>query len=233
MHMTIVKKLAVLVAVAALSALPDSAAQAAAGGSIDMPRVPAAQRTPEDEAKAAYNAGVKQIEKAKEYEQDAAKASDDSKREKLLKKATAAYEHATDKFEDAVNSVPEFYQAWNYLGFARRHLGKYDAALEAYDRALKLDPGYVDAIEYRGEAYLGLNRLEDARKAYLDLFARSRKHADQLLASMQKYVDQRRKEPNGLAPQALDEFAQWVGERTTIAQQTASLDTGSAQASWR
>jgi len=232
--MTIVKKLAVLVAVAAAcAALPDSAAHAAGGGSMDMPRIPAAERTPEDEAKAAYNAGIKQIEKAQEYGQDAASATDDSKRERLLKKSASAYERAAREFDKAVSNVPGLYQAWNYLGFARRHLGKYDAALEAYDRALKLDPGYVDAIEYRGEAYLGLNRLEDARKAYLDLFARSRKHADQLLASMQKYVDQRRKEPNGLAPQALDEFAQWVGERTTIAQQTASLDTGSTQASWR
>jgi len=231
--MTIVKKLAVLVAVAACAALPDSAAHAAGGGSMDMPRIPADQRTPEDEARDAYNAGVKQIEKAQQYEANAAGAGDDSKRERLLKKSTSAYERAAREFGKAVDSVPGLYQAWNYLGFARRHLGQYDAALEAYDRALKLEPGYADAIEYRAEAWLGLNRLDDARKAYMDLFSRSRKHADQLLASMQKYVDQRRQEPNGLNPQSLEEFAQWVGERATIAQQTASLDTGSTTASWR
>ena len=143
--MTIVKKLAVLVALAAAcAALPDSAAHAAGGGSMDTPRVPTAQRTPEDEARVAYNAGVKQIEKAKDYEQDAAAASDEAKRQKLLKKASGAYEHAVDKFEDAVNSVPGLYEGWNYLGFARRHLGMYDAALEAYERALKLKPGYAD-----------------------------------------------------------------------------------------
>jgi hypothetical protein len=49
---------------------------------------------------------------------------------------------------------------------------------------------------------------------------------------MQKFVETRRKEPNGLAAQQLDEFARWVDERAGIAQQTASLDTGS-QASWR
>lgn len=232
--MTIVKKLAVLVALAAAcAALPDSAAHAAGGGSMDTPRVPTAQRTPEDEARAAYNAGVKLIEKARDYEQDAAGASNDDKRQKLLKKADASYERAADKFESAVDNVPGLYQAWNYLGYARRHLGLYDNALDAYNRALKLEPGYPEAIEYRGEAYLGLNRLEDARKSYMDLFSRSRKHADDLLVAMQKYVDQRRKEPNGLPPQQLDEFAQWVGERATIAQQTASLDTGSTQATWR
>ena len=85
----------------------------------------------------------------------------------------------------AVSRLPSMHEGWNYLGFARRHLGRYDAALEAYERALKLKPGYADAIEYRGETYLGLDRLDDARKAYLDLFASSRQHADQLLAEGQ------------------------------------------------
>jgi tetratricopeptide (TPR) repeat protein len=199
---------------------------------MDLPQVPREARTPEDDARTAYNSGVKQIEKAKDLEQDAARATDTGKREKALRKAQGAYEKAARSFEQAVSKVPEMHEAWNYLGFARRHLGRYDAALEAYDRALKLEPGYAEALEYRGEAYLGLNRLDDARKAYMDLFASSRKHADELLASMQKYVEARRKEPNGLETRQLDEFARWVDERAGIAQQTASLDTGS-QASWR
>jgi tetratricopeptide (TPR) repeat protein len=171
--MTIVRKLAVLVAVAACTALPDSAAHAAGSGSMDMPRMPAETRTPEDEAKMAYNTGVKQIEKAQRYETDAAGATDDSKRQRLQAKSQSAYERAAREFEKAVDKVPGLYQAWNYLGFARRHLCRHDAALEAYDRALTLEPGYPEAIEYRGEAYLGLNRLDDARQAYIDLFARS------------------------------------------------------------
>jgi tetratricopeptide (TPR) repeat protein len=229
--MTIVKFIALLTALLACFVLPDSAALAAGGGSMDLPQTPSHKRTPEDEAKMAYNSGVKQIEKAQELEQDATSAADESKRERALKKAQGAYEKASRSFETAVSKAPELYEGWNYLGFSRRHLGRYDAALEAYDRALQLKPGFADALEYRGEAYLGLNRLDDARKAYMDLYASSRKHADQLLASMQKYVEARRKEPNGLAAQQLDEFARWVDERAGIAQQTASLDTGS-QASW-
>lgn len=230
--MNIVKLIALLTALLACFVLPDSAALAAGGGSIDMPQTPTATRTPEDDARAAYNAGVKQIEKAKDLEQDAARATDDGKRERALKKAQGAYEKAARSFERAVSKMPELYEGWNYLGFARRHLGRYDAALEAYDRALKLKPGYADALEYRGEAYLGLDRIDDARKAYMDLYASSRKHADELLAAMQKYVEARRQAPNGLTAQQLDEFARWVDERAGIARQTASLDTGS-QASWR
>jgi tetratricopeptide (TPR) repeat protein len=199
---------------------------------MDLPQTPRETRTPEDQARMAYNAGVKQIERARGYEQDAADATDTGKRDRALKKAQGSYEKAARQFEMAVSKAPQLHEAWNYLGFARRHLGRYDAALESYDRALQLKPGYADALEYRGEAYLGLDRLDDARQAYMDLFASSRKHSDELLAAMQKYVAARRKEPNGLTAQQLDEFARWVDERAGIAQQTASLDTGS-QASWR
>lgn len=234
--MTIIKKLALLVAVATCAALPDSAAQAAATGSAST-STPSArtqrERTPEEQALAAYNSGVKQIKKAADYDEDAAKASSPEKREKAEKKAASAYEKALGEFQNAVSLVPTLYEAWNYIGFAQRHLGRYDAALDAYAKALQLKPGFPEAIEYRGEAYLGLNRLDDARQAYMELFSGSRKLADQLLGSMQKFVDTRRETPNGLEPQKLEEFAKWVQERATIAQQTASLDTGADNTSWR
>jgi tetratricopeptide (TPR) repeat protein len=195
--------------------------------------MPQREITPEEQATASYNAGVKQIHKAADYEEDAAKAGTPEKREKALKKAGDAYEKALDSFQDATSFSPFMYQAWNYMGFAQRHLGRYDNALESYAEALRLKPGFADAIEYRGEAYLGLNRLEDARQAYMELFGTSRKHADQLLGAMQKFVDVRRSDPKGVEPQALDEFAKWVQERTTIAQQTASLGAGEATTSWR
>ncbi len=87
------------------------------------------------------------------------------------------------------------YEAWNYLGYAHRKLGDYQAALTAYDRTLNLKPGYPEAIEYRGHAYLGLNRLEDAKQAYLALFADNRKLASQLLAGMQAWVGEHRGNP--------------------------------------
>jgi tetratricopeptide (TPR) repeat protein len=232
--MTVVKKLALLVALGACAARPDSAAQAAGTGPASMPepRMPDRQITPEQQATTAYNAGVKQINKAADYEADAAKASNPEKRDKALKKASACYEKALDDFHDATSLNPSMYQAWNYTGFAERHLGRYDNALSSYGQALRLKPGFVEAIEYRGEAYLGLNRLDDARQAYMDLFSASRKHADQLLAAMQKFVDTRRTDPAGMPPQALDEFAKWVQERSAIAQQTASLDTSTASTTW-
>ncbi len=234
--MTIAKRLMLLVAIGACAALPDSAAQANGGGAMPSSAPQAPERrdiTPQEQATASYNSGVKQIRKADEYQQDAERAGSPEKRDKALKKASAAYEKALEYFQDATTLDPSLYQAWNYTGYAQRHLGHYDNALTAYAQALRLKPGFTDAIEYRGEAYLGLNRLDDARQAYMELFSASRKHADQLLSAMQKFVDARRAAPSGVEPQALDEFARWVQERASIAQQTASLDTGVAATSWR
>ena len=51
-------------------------------------------------------------------------------------------------------------------------------------KALELKPGYPEALEYRGEAFLALNRISDAQQAYLDLFAANRGLADKLLSAM-------------------------------------------------
>ena len=52
------------------------------------------------------------------------------------------------------------------------------------DRALELAPDYGEAIEYRAEAYLGLDRIDDAKKAYMQLFNLDRALADELMEAM-------------------------------------------------
>jgi tetratricopeptide (TPR) repeat protein len=60
--------------------------------------------------------------------------------------------------------------AYNLMGFAYRKLGDYPAALDAYGEALRLNPYNRGALEYLGEAYLELDRPDDA-KATLDRLA--------------------------------------------------------------
>src|SRR5262249_7962281 len=52
----------------------------------------------------------------------------------------------------------------NELGFALRNQGRYTESLQAYDEALRLRPNFPEALEYLGEAYVKLGRLEDARR---------------------------------------------------------------------
>ena len=196
-------------------------------GSVSYPRP-----MPEDQAKDAYNSGVRSIKKAQEYDSDAAKAASPEKAAKAQDKAHQAYSKALEQFIDAVAKQPSMYQAWNYIGFANRHLGNYEDSLSAYAKALELNPDYPDAIEYRGEAYLGLNRLDDAKQAYMSLFGNSRGLADELMTAMHHWIDARRKDAQGVAPENLEAFSQWVEERSGIAAQTASLAIG-ARTVWQ
>ena len=52
----------------------------------------------------------------------------------------------------------------NWLGFAYRHEGKYDEALDHYRTALHLDPKHRGAHEYIGETYLLMGNKAKARE---------------------------------------------------------------------
>ncbi len=208
-----------------------------AGGGSTAPASPGMQTreppSPEEQARTAYNAGVRAVEKADEQLVDAARQTDARKQQKLRAKAEGNFRGALKKFVRATELRPAMHEAWNYLGYSQRKLGNFPAALEAYDRALALRPNYAEAIEYRGHAYLGLNRLAEAKEAYLALFAGNRKLAASLLEAMQQWVGEHRGDARAVDAGTYDAFATWVGERSAIAGQTAGLTREGASAAWK
>jgi tetratricopeptide (TPR) repeat protein len=172
-------------------------------------------------AQAALEAGLAAVKDAEAGEGPAAGR-------KLPPEAKRAYTTARAKFEEATKEDPNLAQAWNGLGYSSRKLGDYKAALAAYDKAIELRPGYPEATEYRGEAYLALNRTEDAKQAYLDLFSANRTLAAKLLASMKSWADKNRKSK---AEDAAD-VEEFVAERETIAAQTAALTREATTQGW-
>jgi tetratricopeptide (TPR) repeat protein len=227
--------LGILGFVAVILVAPTGAALAHGGGS--MPSGPAGMATAKphsgaDAAKSAYNAGVRNIKKAQDYDAESAKASTPEKAAKTHDKAQKAYHDSLASFIDAVGADPKMYEAWNYLGFANRHLGNYEDALSSYAKALEINPNYPEAIEYRGEAYLGLNQIEEAKGAYMALFSTSRPLADELMVAMHHWADARRQDSQGLSSADVEAFTKWMNERTGVAAQTASLVIGSVQP-WR
>jgi tetratricopeptide (TPR) repeat protein len=217
-----------------------------------MPRVD----TPQQKAQTAYNDGVRDAKKADKAQAAADAATDAGRKDKAAREAHDAYASANAKFREAVGLDATLPEAWNYLGYTHRKLGNYDEALAAYAKALELKPGYADALEYRGEAYLGLSRIPDAQQAYLDLYAGNRALAAKLLTAMKGWVAAQRTGGAGAgtagastagastvgasaadAPQAqatsLDDFDKWIQERTQIAGQTAALTRAGTAAAWR
>ena len=186
----------------------------AGGGSMGQPMK---RLTPEEKAVVSYNAGLKHRDKAAKYEQKAIAETNEKKFAKLKKKNTKEYNKAIDDFEKAIKYYPRFYQAHSSLGYALRKVGRYEESLAAYNESLEINPFYDQAIEYRGEAYLGLNRLDEAKEAYMDLFQNDRVLADKLIAAMIAWVAARRDDADGLDAVVIDQFAEWVDQRNTLA----------------
>jgi tetratricopeptide (TPR) repeat protein len=53
---------------------------------------------------------------------------------------------------------------YNLLGFSHRKSGDLAKAAVNYDKALKLDPDHMSALEYQGEMFVMMRDMERARK---------------------------------------------------------------------
>ena len=131
-------------------------------------------------ARDAYNAGVWTLDEIAAADSSLSQAD-----------ASAIYERARAAFDEAVGAEPSMYEAHTYLGYVHRALGDFDASLRAYDTALKLKPDYVYAIEYQGEAYLGVGNFDRARFNYLRLYALDQNFAAQLLEAIAQWLHAR------------------------------------------
>jgi tetratricopeptide (TPR) repeat protein len=190
-------------------------AGSAGGGVLAIRNKPQASNapksSPEAAAAAALNNGLKKLAKADRIET------------KNPNQARSEYESALKDFESAAAAAPDNYRAHNGAGYSLRKLGHYDRALVSYDRALTLAPTSPEAIEYRAEAYLGLNRLSDAKQAYMNLFVHDRMASSVLMKAMKDWVATHRAQPGGVEPSAIDAFDAWVRERDTLASSVVNL----------
>ncbi len=202
-----------------LLAAPGGGGGGVSGGSYG-PSTP--RKTPEQKAVENYLRGVKNRDKGVAFEQEALTESSEKKQAKLLKKAQKEFARAQRRFEKTIDKIPGAFEAYSDLGFVLRKQGEFDGSLIAYNRALTLNPNYLPAIEYRAEAFLGLNRLDDAKQAYMVLFRQDRKLADTLMAAMQAWVD-KSVASGDLSEEAKQAFVQWVSERAQLGEQTSDL----------
>ena len=178
---------------------------------------------PDAAATKAYTAGKKSLAKAKDFETAAAAAQNPDKRSNALEKMGDAYNRALDQFTEALSNKGDMYDAWNQVGYIHLRLGAYAESIDDYNHTLALKPDLYEATFHRGEAYLAIDRLEDAKGAYLDLFNHARPLADRLMVSMQSWLAVHRTDSNGMRAADVDAFDKWLQERDGIAKQTASL----------
>ena len=136
-------------------------------------------------------AGIRERDRALKQEARAAKAKTDKKRDKALAKAQKFYEKAANKQREAVQYNPRNYKALNEWGYALRKTGDYRKAIGAYNLALEINPNFHQATEYRGEAFLALGYLNETKQSYMILFRNDRELADQLMQTIQTWVNEK------------------------------------------
>ncbi len=174
----------------------------------------------------AYGRGYAFIERATRFDQDAAAAENEPSRTAATEGASQAYEDALAAFSEAVHLDARMYEAHTYIGYANRKLGRHDQALEAYRAALRLKPDYARAIEYQGEAFLGLDRFADAIFNYQRLYALETGQAKKLLAAMRKWLQERQANPGSISPEELTQAAEWLNDQAhTTVEAVAEHDT--------
>ena len=174
-----------------------------------------------------YESGLAHKERAWQ-QQAAATTAGEEERLVLLAEAQVEFQAAVKAQGKALGLHLNFHQAANELGYALRQTGDYRKALGAYNFALSIKPDFYPAIEYRGEAYLALGMLDQAKSAYMTLFSNDPPLAAQLLAAMEA-------SPIENSVPAEDElrasFQEWVAERKTLAGLTGQIDPV-AERSW-
>ena len=195
--------------------------------SNEIPSEPVVDK-PDAAASKAYKSAVKSLNKAREHEEAMAKATNPDKKADELDKTGDAYGKALDYFTLAIMSKGDMVEAWNGAGYVHLRLGAYNESIDDYNHTLALKPELYEAIEHRAEAYLAVDRLEDAKAAYMNLFNHARPLADQLMVAMQKWLESHRVAANGMRAADIDSFDKWMQERDGIAKQTASAAAGAS-----
>ena len=199
-----------------------AAASAMGAGSGGGGRVaPTVEPTPEQAAASHYRSGLRYKNRALKQEAKAGEASMPEQRDKLLAKAAKSYARAMEKQLEAVKADPSHHEAANELGYALRRMGRYQQAIEWYDHALDLKPGFLEAIEYRGEAYLAIGNIDGAKAAYMELFRSDRELAGQLLGAMEAWLDRQ-----SAASPDVSTFSDWLSERKQLAALSGDVSFG-------
>jgi tetratricopeptide (TPR) repeat protein len=187
----------------------------------EIPSAPAEVK-PDKAAAKAYAAAMKSMQKAHELEDTIAKTTRPDKKANAEAKLDDMYGRALEQYTEVLRNKNEMYDAWSKIGYIHLHFGAYRESIDDYNHALALKPDLLEAIQHRGEAFMGTDHLDEAKAAYMDLFFHARPLADQMMVTMQSWLQSHRASANGVRPADIEAFDKWLQEREGIAKTTAA-----------
>ncbi len=151
---------------------------AAAAGTRPQGRIfhpPRSEVKPEKAAAKAYNAAMKiHGTRRMNSKMSLPKRPTPTRKPSAQTKLDDTYGRALEQFTEVLRNKNDMYEAWNQVGFIHLRFGAFRESIDDYNHALALKPDLQEAIEHRGEAYMGADRLDEAKAAYMDLFFHAR-----------------------------------------------------------
>jgi len=182
-------------ALVAASFALSAAGIASAAGTEPPPRIPPpvpAQAVPPAEPKAdsAQTQAAIRTQAERSYT-EGWKLSEDAKKELASGKEDSAkkkFGKALKRFDEATQIDPQYFLAWNMVGFCARKSGDLKRSFAAYAKCLEIEPEYAQAHEYLGEAYLMSGEVPKAKEQLAWLQSRKAAEADQLAPKIEAYA---------------------------------------------
>lgn len=77
--------------------------------------------------------------------------------------AAKDWQAAIAKLTKIVKAKPSSADAYNLLGYAFRNAGNLERAMQAYTKALSLNPKHTGALEYQGVLFVMLGEIDKAK----------------------------------------------------------------------
>ena len=80
---------------------------------------------------------------------------------KLIK--SGSFDEALVILQDIIQKNPDDADIHNYIGFSFRKKGMLEKSSYHYEQALDINPKHLGALEYQGELYIALGKIEEAK----------------------------------------------------------------------
>jgi len=182
-------------------------------------------QSPESRAFVLHERGIADRDRAMQLELGLSRTEIETDRGRLEKEIDQAYRAAAKEFRAAASSDPQMFEAFADLGDVLNRTGDARGALKALDQALALEPDDPAALFHRGEAYLALDRVEDAKSSFSDVFAADPKRAELLLLSMKQWVIGKRQDMGRTSPETMASLEDWIEDlEAAAAQELAEVE---------
>ena len=169
----------------ALALVTASAGAPSAWAAPTPPKSSAPASTPADDSAAE---AARARARAKTLYGKAYEETERAKADLLAKKdkdATKRFSKALKQFDEATRLDPDYFEAWNMVGYCARKTGDLKRAFAAYEKSLAINPDYEEAHEYLGEAWLLSGDIAKAREQLDWLKEKQSEEAAELEASIE------------------------------------------------